>query len=322
MEQKKNSTNESQNQVQVYSADWWAWRTLNSQAKALLASGFLSAELKAGKGNEALAKICTIIMMGDELGIGRTQALRSIHVIQGKPTLGAELMLALAYKKIPGFRTTFKTPVEKQHEECEVVMQRPGGDENTFRFTIQDAKNAGIYKPNSGWTKYPRAMLRARAVSEGLRAVAPDATMGLYATEELQDDFVDVTPGQTTPEPGSQASAALSQTSAGSEKQVEPQKAEPEKKQPTGNTVGFDKRQEANRIKGKEKPVTEAQIRLLRAKGNELGWDDEMLHDYAFREFDKEHLPDLTMNELDKFLQELDSGSASGDADPHEREAT
>jgi hypothetical protein len=53
---------------------------------------------------------------------------------------------------------------------------------------IERAKRAGLVDKNGGmYSKYPRAMLRSRCVSEGVRATAPSATSGAYTPEEVRD---------------------------------------------------------------------------------------------------------------------------------------
>ena len=52
---------------------------------------------------------------------------------------------------------------------------------------MDDAKRAGLVKKD-GWQFYPKAMLRARAITAGLRAVAPDIIAGIYDPEELGAD--------------------------------------------------------------------------------------------------------------------------------------
>lgn len=149
------------------------------QIDGLVRSGLLPSAIKSN------VQAFAIWQMGRELGIPPMHAFRSINVIKGKPTLSAELMLALVYQRVPGAKVTFKTPPEKQNVECVVEMQRPGGDAQSFRFSIEDAKRAGLRGDN--WTKYPASMLRARVVSAGARAVFPDAIMGCYTPDELTE---------------------------------------------------------------------------------------------------------------------------------------
>ena len=164
------------------------WDVLQRQCKAFMESGFLPTHIKN------MAQAITIAWKGYELGIPPLQAFSSITVINGKPCLSSELMLALIYQRVKGAKVSFKTPPEKQAMECTVEMQRPDGMAQAFRFSMEDAKKAGLFKPNSAWEKYPAAMLRARAISAGARAVFPDAIMGCYTPEELGGEPIDVEP--------------------------------------------------------------------------------------------------------------------------------
>lgn len=71
--------------------------------------------------------------------------------------------------------------------ECTGVFSHPNGGSLTLTWTIEQARSIGLVKPNSGWTKYPRAMLRARCLSEGIRTVFPGCLGNMYAPEEVQD---------------------------------------------------------------------------------------------------------------------------------------
>lgn len=146
-------------------------------AKELVTTGFLPISVKTP------AQALAIIQTGKELGIGPMHALRSIHIIQGKPTLSAELQLAMF--KAKGGRVVWDVSTDAV---ATISLVHPNGDKHTETFTIEDAKRAGITNKD-GWKNYPKAMLRARASSAGLRAVAPDIVAGIYDPEELGVDL-------------------------------------------------------------------------------------------------------------------------------------
>lgn len=173
------------------SPDMAQWELIQRQCKAFIDSGFLPRHITS------IAQAITIAWKGRELGIPPLQAFSSISVINGKPCLSSELMLALIYQRVKGAKITFVTPPEKVNEYCDLTMQRPGGDLMTFRFTIEDAKRAGIMKPGGAWDKYPAALLRARCISAGARAVFPDAIMGCYTPEEMGEERVEEDEGVT-----------------------------------------------------------------------------------------------------------------------------
>jgi len=152
------------------------WQLLKQQARELINSNFLPSGIKTPE--QAVA----IILKGRELGVPPMQALSHIHVISGKPTMSAELMLAQVLKLHP--KTKLSYP-ERSTEKCIIKVQRDGSEPSIFSFTIGDAEAAGLLN-NSTWKKYPRAMLHARCVSEMCRSLFPDAIAGVsYCPEEL-----------------------------------------------------------------------------------------------------------------------------------------
>ena len=126
--------------------------------------------------------VMAAILTGSELGIGPMQSLRSIDVIQGKPTLNAELMRALVLRA--GHRIEF---VEHSEQRCVLKGTRGDtGDDATVEWSMDDATRAGLVKKGGGWLTYPRAMLVARATSELCRLMFPDVVLGAgYIAEEL-----------------------------------------------------------------------------------------------------------------------------------------
>lgn len=151
------------------------WQAMREQAKALVSSRFLP------KAVDTPEKAIAVMMTGRELGIGPMQALRCVHIIDGKPTLAAELIAALVLRRVPG---SVLEVAESTNERCVIVAARPNRPERQFTFTLEDAKAAGLLIKDN-WKKYPRAMLRSRAITEAARAVFPDATMGVYDPDEL-----------------------------------------------------------------------------------------------------------------------------------------
>lgn len=133
-----------------------------------------------GKPEETLAAMLT----GNELGIMPMQALQKIHVVEGRPTLASELMRGLILQA--GHEIWIE---EKTTTRVTVCGKRRGSDHvGRVTWTTDDAKRAGLAgRPN--WSKYPRAMLTARATAELARDLFPDIIGGLYSREEAEDGF-------------------------------------------------------------------------------------------------------------------------------------
>jgi len=141
-----------------------------------------------------VAQAIAIVQTGRELGIGPSMALREIYIIpgQGRPTLSAAILAALVQRD---HGDDALRVVESTDEVCRVLYRRRSWDTpQQITFTISDAERALLVKPKSNWEKYPRAMLRSRAISEACRAGFSDSIMGLYSTEELAPEDATVTP--------------------------------------------------------------------------------------------------------------------------------
>lgn len=118
------------------------------------------------------AAIAAVILTGMELGIGPMQSMREIHVIKGKPSISATLMLSLARRA--GIRTSFPV-TDATKATIEVTV--PGQPAQRLTFSAEDAKAAGLWGQGN-WKTYPAAMLRARAISAAIRAFCPEAIGG------------------------------------------------------------------------------------------------------------------------------------------------
>ena len=137
-----------------------------------------------------------IMVTGRELGLTMMQSMRSIVVIEGKPTLSADLMVALV-KRSPDCE--YFIIVSTSTEKCEIRTKRRSEPEaQTFTWTIQDAERANLLRKDN-WKCYPRAMLRARCAAEASRAVYPHRMMGIYLSDEIGDHIDMVQEGPSGP---------------------------------------------------------------------------------------------------------------------------
>jgi len=108
-------------------------------------------------------------------------AMRDYHVIQGRPALKADAMLAR-------FQQAGGTIQWKEYTDEKVTgtFSHPQGGTLELSWTLAQAKAIGIANKDN-WKNYPRAMLRARVISEGIRSVFPGCVVGVYTPEEVQD---------------------------------------------------------------------------------------------------------------------------------------
>ncbi|UIX33574.1 recombinase RecT [Streptomyces sp. GQFP] len=141
------------------------------------------------------ASILWAMEYGRALGLDVVTTITTIHVIKGKPTQSADLMLGRA--RSAGHRVRIKS----ERRQCVVSIQRHDDleDETVIEWTLDDAVTAELCtlrnnKPYARddkgrptpWEKFPRAMLRARAIAEAVRAACPEVLHGaIYTPEEL-----------------------------------------------------------------------------------------------------------------------------------------
>jgi|TARA_R110002073_G_scaffold72029_1_gene176294 hypothetical protein len=123
------------------------------------------------------------VMRGHELGLPPVASMENLFVINGKVGMGAALIGTLI-KKSPKYNYLV---TEHDDTHCVIEFTEDGGLIGTSSFSMQDAEKAGLVKPRSPWTTYPRNMLLARALSNGARWYCPDAFQGsIYTDEELR----------------------------------------------------------------------------------------------------------------------------------------
>jgi hypothetical protein len=131
------------------------------------------------------------IMAGAEMGISPFAAMSGIHIIQGKPTIGAGLMAA----RVKGFGKYDYKVLEHSDKVCSIEFgtKVPGSDIKSLgisTFTIEDAKKAGT----KNLDKFPKNMLFARAMSNGVKWYTPDIYENpVYVPEEMEQVTEDTT---------------------------------------------------------------------------------------------------------------------------------
>ena len=161
-------------------------------AEVLADSNLLPAQYRKNPANVLLAQ-----ELGDALGIPAIQAINSIHVIEGKPSAGADLMASIVRRAGHRIRIT-----ESQDKEGPVVTaQLIRSDDPDFTFeavwNMAKARQAKL-DGKENWKKYPGSMMRARAIMEVCRAGASEAMYGVNYTAEELEDFTGASAGTGT----------------------------------------------------------------------------------------------------------------------------
>jgi len=120
-----------------------------------------------------------VILAGRDLGLSPVASLRNISVIQGKIEVAADMQLALFHRE--GGRSRW---LELTDQRAALELSAPWTMESHIsEFTAKDATRAGLSGDN--WRKYPKAMLRSRAITQGLKDIGYDSTAGVYAPGEI-----------------------------------------------------------------------------------------------------------------------------------------
>ncbi len=126
------------------------------------------------------------IMAGAEMGISPFAAMSGIHIIQGKPTIGAGLMAA----RVKGFGKYDYRVLEHTDKICSIEYLQNNISLGVSTFTIEDAKKAGT----KNLDKFPKNMLFARAMSNGVKWYTPDIYENpVYVPEEMEQVTEDAT---------------------------------------------------------------------------------------------------------------------------------
>lgn len=121
------------------------------------------------------------VLAGQELGFGPVASMTGVYIVKGKVSLSANLMGAAVKRS---GRYNYRV-LELTDEAAEIEFFEDGKGIGRSRFTLQDAQKAGL-NGSDNWRKYPRNMLFARALSNGVKWYCPDVTGGpAYTPDEL-----------------------------------------------------------------------------------------------------------------------------------------
>ncbi len=150
-------------------------------------------------GMKTPAQAIALMLIAQAEGMPPALAARDYDVIQGRPALKAKAKLARFQASGGKVQWIAYTP-----EACEAVFSHPSAPNPlTIRWTMDDAKRAGL-NGKDNWRNYPRQMLSARVISEGVDKCYPAAGGLMYVPEEVMDfepiEAV-VEPQRTLPEP-------------------------------------------------------------------------------------------------------------------------
>jgi hypothetical protein len=143
-------------------------------ADSIVKSGFY--------GFKSKEQVMAVMLVAQAENKHPASVVQEYDVIQGKPALKSQAILARF--QLSGGSVQWD---EVTNKKVKGTFKHPQGGSLTVEWTIEMAKQAGIYREGSGWSKYPEDMLRARVISRAVRSIYPACILGHYATEEVMD---------------------------------------------------------------------------------------------------------------------------------------
>jgi len=167
---------------------------INTLDDAMRLAKYVQESGLAPKGLEKPESIVIAMQCGFEIGLKPMQALQSIAVINGRPTVWGDAALGLvrASGELEVFEEWYEGEGDKYGAYCKV--RRRGDTKDTVEcFTIEDAKRAKLWGKDGPWKQYPKRMLRYRNRNFILRDKFTDILKGLKLAEDVMDEPIDVT---------------------------------------------------------------------------------------------------------------------------------
>lgn len=154
------------------------------QFSDMLSSSSMVPKAYQGKPQDIL--VC--VQWGYEMGLAPMQALQNIAVINGKPSVYGDAMMALVQaspvcEDVEEFFEDEGTP----NPVAVCVAKRKNRKPVVAKFSVEDAKRAGLWGKQGPWSAYPKRMMQMRARGFALRDAFPDVLKGLISAEEAAD---------------------------------------------------------------------------------------------------------------------------------------
>jgi len=159
------------NKLQEYRGGLSLFREIEGVAKAMIASGYFP--------DKKLSQAIVKIMFGYYLDVNPLTSMSEVHIVQGKPQIGAGILSSKVKASRHALMYNYKI-LKHDKNECAIQFYEyeDGAWEKTniSGYSMEDAITAGLVKPGGGWVKNPRNMLFARAMSNGVKWYCPDVT--------------------------------------------------------------------------------------------------------------------------------------------------
>jgi hypothetical protein len=163
-------------------------------------SDMVPKDFKGKPGNCLIA-----IQWGFEIGLKPLQAMQNIAVINGRPSLWGDALMALA-RSSPVCEYIIESQTDTM-ATCRV--KRRGEPEQERTFSMLDAKAAGLAGKQGPWAQYPKRMMQMRARAFAIRDVFPDVLKGLSCAEEVMDIPRDMGPAEVVTRQAAEAARTV-----------------------------------------------------------------------------------------------------------------
>lgn len=226
-----------------------------------------------------------LMLVAQSEGLHPAVAARDYNIIQNRPAKKSEAMLRDFINS--GGKVEWH---ELSDDLADATFSHPAGGKVRISWDMNRARRAGLTNKDN-WKKWPRNMLRARCLSEGVRTVCPSATSGMYSPEEVTD-IVDITP---TPEAKPESKYANNKAAPKSEDEtviegeVLPKEEAPAQEKPQGEV----------------KAITEAMARSIRSALSKSGVEEIALTEA----FGVELVEQIAITEVNKAIKFATKGS-------------
>jgi len=129
-----------------------------------------------------------VMLAARERGIPAFTALQNAHVVKGKLGWSAAMLASMV---ITAPECEYFEIVETTKTQATVASKRRGRPERRLTYTIDEARQAGLFEKDTQWHKRPVTMLRWAAFREAARAFWPERCTGMYTPGELRERFDD-----------------------------------------------------------------------------------------------------------------------------------
>lgn len=149
------------------------------------------------KGLNTAEAVFVAVQMGLEVGLSPMAAVQNIAVINGRPAIWGDAVLALVRGSglLEDFREELAVTADNTTATC--VAVRMGQKSAISRsFSVDDAKRANLWGKDGPWKQYPKRMLQMRARSWVLRDGFSDVLRGFRQAEEVSDVDIDLDKAQ------------------------------------------------------------------------------------------------------------------------------